>query len=146
MQLALFLWKASSLQLRCLPLETDLQMRMCSKTLWQRKRESLQKHSCQNILCPANLLQEWLHDMLQVKKKTKTKHKQKLLTDGQQVVQTTFNTEKAIWWLNLIQCPLRVLTATDTTSENPCQTARGYPEGPQEFRKRDSKASWSPEC
>lgn len=57
-----------------------------------------------------------------------------------------FNTEKPIQWLSETQCPLHVLTATDTASGNPCQTARGYPEGPQEFRKRDSKASWSPEC
>lgn len=39
----------------------------------------------------------------------------------------------------MIQCSLPVLTATDTASGNPCQTARGYPEGPQELEKETQR-------
>lgn len=39
----------------------------------------------------------------------------------------------------VIQCSLPVLTATDTASGNPCQTARGYPEGPQELEKETQR-------
>lgn len=49
--------------------------------------------------------------MIDCKLKTK-----QLLTVRQQAVQTTVTLRKAIRWLNLIQCPLRVLTATDIAS------------------------------
>lgn len=65
--------------------------------------------------------------MICCKLKTKTKNTNKNFSQIGSKQSDHFTTDKAVWWLNLIQCPFWVLTATDTVSGNPWETATGYP-------------------
>lgn len=82
--------------------------------------------------------------MLQVKNKNKNKIQTK--TSHRLVASSPdhCNTDKAIRWLDSIQCPLGVLTATDTASGNPCHP--GAHRGQRETQRHGGVQSAEERC
>lgn len=109
------LWKVSGLQLRCLtagewPTDDSVKKKNGSKRK-EGERSTvtlLRKHSFAQPI----YLKSGSVIYCKLKNKTKTKTSHRLV----QAVQTTLTLIKAIRWLNLIQCPLWVLTARDIAS------------------------------
>lgn len=108
----------------------------------ERRRRAYSNALAETFFCPANYFKNG--SMICCKLKTKTKAKHKHFSQIGRSSPDHCNTDKAIRWLDSIQCPLGVLTATDTASGNPCHP--GAHRGQRETQRHRGVQSAEERC